>query len=162
MKITRRAFILGAAFFAVAGVPLGYRWLRTLEGDAEILVRALCDLFVPGHDEVPGAVALGIDREVADAFRATRRGRLRLLLLGRDLADVGFVGLSVADQRAFLRSELTVAATGGAVPRRAAAIDEAYRECMRRYLIREETWGAIRYRTPQPHGYPDYAECVTG
>jgi len=161
MKISRRAFLFGIVLFGVSSVPLAYRWIRVLEADAEKLLRVLCDLFVPGHDDVPGAVALGIDRKVADAFHETRRGRLRLLLLGQDLADAGFVQLSPDEQRAFLRRELALAASG-AVSRRAATIDEAYDECMRCYLTNEAAWGAIRYRTPQPHGYPDYAECAKG
>jgi hypothetical protein len=160
MKISRRAFLLAAALLGVGGAPLGYRYFCHLEADAESVVRALCDLFVPGHDDVPGALALGIDRLVVDAFRETRRGRLRLLLLSQDLADVDFLALPADAQRALVRGDLDRAATGIAPPRRAAAIDEAYRECVRRYLTSPEAWTAIRYRTPQPHGYPDYAECV--
>jgi hypothetical protein len=73
---------------------------------------------------------------------------------------VGFLALPADDQRAFVRGELDLCAAGGSPPRRAAAIDEAYRECVRRYLTSPEAWAAIHYRTPQPHGYPDYAECV--
>jgi hypothetical protein len=160
MKISRRAFLFAAVFLGMSGAPLGYRYFRGLEEDAEQAVTALCDLFVPGHDDVPGAVALGIDRLVVDAYRETRRGRLRLLLLSRDLADVDFLALPADAQRAFVRGELDRAATGGVLLRRAAAIDEAYSECLRRYLTSPEAWSAIHYRTPQPHGYPDYAECV--
>lgn len=160
MKISRRVFLLGAVLLGVGGAPFGYHYLRRLEEDAESVVRVLCDLFVPGHDDVPGAVALGIDRLLVDAFRATRRGRLRLLLLSQDLADADFLARRADDQRAFVRRELDRAATGGALPRRAAAIDEAYRECVQRYLTSPDAWAAIHYRTPQPHGYPDYAECV--
>ena len=161
MKIGRRAFLFGAILVGVGVAPLGRRYFRSLENRGERLVRALCDQFVPGHDDVPGAVALGIDHAVVAGFHEKRRTRLRLLLLTLDLSASGFLALSVEDQRAFLRDELAAAANGRA-PRRAATIDEVYRECTRLYLTNPDTWAAIRYRTPQPHGYPDYAESVAG
>jgi len=159
MKISRRAFLYGAVLLGVGAVPLGYRYFRVLEERAETVVKALCDLFIPGHGAVPGAVALGVDRLIVAAFCKTRRGRLRLLLLAQDLGDAEFLALNNDEQIAFLRRELALPNTG-APTRRASTIDWIYAESVRLYLTNPEAWPAIRYRTPQPHGYPDYAECV--
>jgi hypothetical protein len=59
MKISRRAFLFAAVFLGMSGAPLGYRYFRGLEEDAEQAVTALCDLFVPGHDDVRDAAACG-------------------------------------------------------------------------------------------------------
>jgi hypothetical protein len=161
MRVTRRAFVFGAILLGVGGAALGRRYYRSLEERAELLVRVLCDRFIPGHDDVPGAVALGLDREIVEAFRAKRRSRLRLLLLTWDLSADGFLAMTDAEQLAFLRGELDAAGKRGASGK-SATIDEVYAECTRRYLVHPSAWVAIDYRTPQPHGYPDYAEPVAG
>jgi len=159
MKISRRVFLYGAVLLGVGAMPLGYRYFRVLEKGAETVVKALCDLFIPGHGAVPGAVALGVDRLIVEAFRKTRRGRLRLLLTAQDLGHAGFLALGQDEQIAFLRRELALSRSG-APTRRASTIDWIYAESVRLYLTNPEAWPAIRYRTPQPYGYPDYTECV--
>lgn len=152
--------MFGAVLLGVGVAPLG-RYYRSLEQRAELLVRVLCDRFIPEHDDAPGAVALGLDREIVEVFRAKRRSRLRLLLLTWDLSADGFLAMTDAEQVAFLRRELDAVANGGA-SRKSATIDEVYAECTRRYLVNPSAWAAIGYRTPQPHGYPDYTEPVAG
>jgi hypothetical protein len=160
MRLKRRTFVFAAILLGVGVAPFGRIYLRSLEDRAEQILRTLCDHFVPGHADVPGAVALGVDRDLVDSFRATRRARLRLLLLTHDLAGIGFLALSPEEQRGVIRSQLELAASGD-TSRQATMIDEAYRRCVERYLTNPDAWPAIRYRTPQPHGYPDYTDCVT-
>ena len=151
--------MLGAILVGVGVAPLGRRYLRALEDRAESTVRALCDHFVPGHDGVPGAVALGIDRRVVAKCRETRRGRLGLLLLAHDLDGHSFFAMADNDRKVFLSSRLALGAQIGA-PRDVATMYKIYHQCMYEYLTNPDTWAAFHYRTPQPHGYPDYTECV--
>jgi len=161
MKITRRAFVFGAVLLGAAAAPLGRRYFRSLEERAEVLVRVLCERFIPGHDDVPGAVALGLDREIVAMFRAKRRDHFRLLLSSWELSAAGFFTMTALEQRAFLREELASALRGHAGGR-ARTVDEVYVECTRRYLVDPGAWAAIGYRTPQPHGYPDYTAPLAG
>ena len=160
MRLKRRTFVLGAILLGVGVAPFGRIYLRSLEDRAEQILRTLCDHFVPGHDDVPGAVALGVDRDLVDTFQATRRARLRLLLLTHDLEGIGFLASTPDEQRGLIRSQLKLAASGD-TSRRATMIDDIYSQCVQRYLTNPDAWPSIRYRTPQPHGYPDYTECVT-
>jgi len=158
VRIKRRAFLVGSILVAAATAPFGRRYLRGLEDRAERVVRTLCDHFLPGHDGVPGAVARGVDREIVTAFRETRRGRLRLLLFVEDLTRDDFLEVSAGEQRAIIGEQLARASQGDP-PRRAEMIEAMYRDCVTRYYTNSGAWSAIRYRTPQPHGYPDYTEC---
>lgn len=159
-KISRRAFVVGTVLVGVGVSVLGRRFLRTLEARADATVQALCDEFVPGHEGAPGAVALGIDRVVAEKCRGTRRGRLALLLLTYELQSRGVFAMNPTDRAAFLRNQIALGADRNP-SRDAATLHTIYRECTRRYLTNPDSWEAIRYRTPQPHGYLDYTECVT-
>jgi hypothetical protein len=160
MKLKRRTFVFGAVLLGVGVAPLGRIYLRSLEDRAGRILRTLCDHFVPGHDDVPGAVALGVDRDLVEKFHATRRARLQLLLLTHDLDSIGFLALPPDQQRGVIHSQLELAASGD-TSRRATMLDAMYRECVQRYLTNPDAWPSIRYRTPQPHGYPDYTECAT-
>ena len=159
MRITRRAFLGGALLAGVGLAPLARRYFLAVEARADSMVRVLCDLFVPGHDAVPGAVALGIDRVVADKRRQTRRGRAALLLLARDLDGRSFFSMTSDAQTAYLKDQLALGAEPGA-SLNASTLYNIYHDCVYEYLTRPEAWPSIHYRTPQPHGYPDYTECV--
>ena len=159
MKITRRRFLFGSVVVAVGGGGIFVRYLRWLDGRSELLVRTLCHHFIPGHDDVPGAVALGVDRKIFDELRQVKRDRLRLLVLVRALERVDFLESSTVRQKAVIQGQLVLAAQDGA-PLHAEMLERIYRTCAHLYFTDQQAWPAIRYRTPQPYGYPDYTQCV--
>jgi len=161
VKLKRRTFVIGTILVGIGGVGLGRYYFRGLVERSELVVRTLCDRFVPGHDDVPGAVALGIDREILELLRATRWSLLGLLALTRALDGHGFFDLGEGEQRAIVRARLEAAAPEASAPvsRDAKTVDTIYNECVRRYLTHPDVWTVLAYRTPQPHGYPDYTEC---
>lgn len=161
MKLKRRTFLIGTVLVGIGGVGLGRYALRGLVERSEIVVRMLCDHIIPGHDDVPGAVALGIDGEILEISRKTRRGHLGLLALTHTLDGLDFFTLARREQQAIIKAQLAAAAAAAAelTSREQKALDMIYNECVRRYLTRPEAWTALAYRTPQPHGYPDYTEC---
>ena len=150
MTLKRRTFILGAIVIGTGGVVLGRALFAGLSARCDLVVRTICDRIIPGHDDVPGALALGIDHEVRDVFRKRRRDTLGLLELTAALENLDFLAQAPAEQIAIVRARLEAADD---------VTITIYHECTRRYLTRAEAWDALRYRTPQPHGYPDYAEC---
>ena len=163
MPLSRRKFILGSILVSLGGAGLGRYVFLEHERESAALVRALCDHFVPGHGTAPSAAALGIDVEIVDLLRTTRRSWIGLFGLRRTLDARGFDALNNDAQRASLAADLETVADARAAsrppPREAALVDTIYRECTRRYLTRPEGWAALGYRTPQPHGYPDYTSC---
>lgn len=161
MKINRRTFIIGSLLVGLGGAGLGSYVFRRLTEQSELVVRTLCDRFIPGHDDVPGAVALGIDREILGLLRATRRGLLGLLALTRSLDGRGFFELGPSEQRTIIQAQLEAAVSDTSDPpsREAKTVDTIYNECVRRYLTHPDIWTVLAYRTPQPHGYPDYTRC---
>lgn len=158
MTLGRRNFVIGSILVAVGGVAVGRHLLRGFEERSAALVRSLCDHFIPGHDDVPGAVALGIDREIHEHVSKSRRGMLALLGLSRALEQLGYSAKPFDEQSRIVVAQLQSAFAHPA-PSSAKTVETLYRECARRYLTRPEAWAALRYRTPQPHGYPDYTQC---
>ena len=163
MRITRRRFVLGTLLLGAGGVALGRVLMRTMTEEGARTVRALCDRFVPGHATAPSASSLGIDREIFELLCQRRRDALALVALAWSLEWRGFDGLAAGEQDALLSAELAAVAEAEAAkrppPRTSKIVESVYRECTRRYLTRPEAWGALAYRIPQPHGYPDYTEC---
>jgi hypothetical protein len=161
VKLPRRKFLLGALAVTTGGVALARYWVGTLADDGAAALRVICDRFIPGHDDVPGAVALGIDREIHQKMRATRSGMVDLWILTQALDDLGFAELPAAEQQRSLTAAIRLAASE-TPPSSARVVGEIYRECARRYLTRPEAWAALHCRAPQPHGYPDYTQCTAG
>jgi len=151
VRLKRRTFLLGALVIGTGGIAMGRALFAGLDARCDLVVRSICDRIIPGHDGVPGALALGIDREVRDVFRERRRNTLELLALVASLERGDFLALTSAEQSAVIRARLAAADE---------TVSAIYFECTRRYLTRTDAWHALGYRTPQPHGYPDYAKCA--
>lgn len=160
MKLSRRGFLVGALIIAAGATPLFRRYFARIESHVDETLRLLCDRILPGHASAPSAVSLGIDREIRSIFELTRRGRLRLLALVAALDHADFFAADPDDQASAIRAYLAEAAEDGFSPA-ATAIQTIYVECVRRYYTNPAAWGALGYRIPQPHGYPDYEECAT-
>lgn len=126
-----------------------------LDERARKILGAVCDRFLPAHGSDPGALALGIDAEVAARFAQSRRARMTLELVTQELHAKGFLDLSHAQQEALLRDYL-----GGRIESPAARTFAPLLDLVvRLYYAKPQAWKTLDYRTPQPHGYPDYATC---
>lgn len=159
MRIKRRDFLIGGLLAAAGLAPLLIGRFRTLEAGAEQIVARLCDVILPGNARSAGALDLGLDRELVADFRQTRRGRLQLLAMAFGLGGEDFLELTADDQRRAVAELLERhAAEGSRAPRTARTVAWIYRECGTRYYASESAWGALGYRVPQPHGYPDYTQ----
>ena len=135
----------------IGGIVLGRYALRRLDERCALVVRTISDRIIPGHGDVPGAVALGIDREILEVFRKTRR---TTSICSCSPGARGHRFLHAGRRPSRKRSSARTAAE-----RRRQDDDDDLQECVRRYLTRTEAWAALGYRTPQPHGYPDYTQC---
>ena len=169
MKLTRRAFLTLGALGAgvVAGGTFSWRWLRgrsTPQWDGEhiSLLRAVVDALVPADQLSPGALALGIDRELIEASRDDDslrrllfRGGAKLQQAARRAGAASFPALPTASKVDLLRE--TEAAPRESPQRR--LFDRLRQETLARYYARPESWDALCYQgPPQPLGFMDYAE----
>ncbi len=168
MRLSRRNVLkLGAVLAAAMGSgTLGWWWLRgrsvpQWNARQAAFLRAYVDVLVPADGSGPGALDLGIDRELLAASRT--RPALRLLLargavpMERSAARQGqvFARLPVA-----ARVELVGAAERAEAGSPQRRLFERLRgETMRRYYARAEAWAALCYAgPPQPRGFPEYGE----
>jgi hypothetical protein len=127
----------------------------SLDEGTHKIVGTVCDRFLPAQGSNPGARALGIDRELVQRFGQSRRGRLTLELIARELRAKDFPGMSPAQQEALLRDYL-----GGRIDSPAAPSFSPLRDLVvQLYYARPQAWKALDYRNPQPDGYPGYATC---
>lgn len=167
--LTRRALLkLGALAGAVAaGGSAGWYWLRgrtvaQLDPPQRELLRAYVDVLVPADDLSPGALDLGIDRELLrasdeDAWLRTlvTRASEPLQQAARRQGYESFAHLPMA-----ARIELVRAAEGAAPKSPSRRLFQRLRdETLERYYARPESWRALRYSgPPQPLGFTDYTE----
>ena len=169
MKLSRRVFLklgaLGAA--VVAGGSFGWQWLRgrslpQLDDEHIGLLRAIVDVLVPADPLSPGALDLGVDRDLIEASRDDERLRRLLFNGGAELQQAArragaasFPALPVASKVALLRE--AEAAPRDTPQRR--LFDHLRNETLARYYARPESWGALCYQgPPQPLGFMDYTE----
>lgn len=164
---SRRTFLklsaLGAAL--AAGGAAGWHWFRNrripqLDGEHLRLVRACVDLLVPADEASPGAIDLGVDRDLVASTHTDAAFR-RLILRGgavlqeRAIAHgaAAFADLAVATQATLLRQ--AEAAPRSHVERR--LFERLRAETLERYYARPESWAALCYQgPPQPLGFMDY------
>ena len=169
MKLTRRVFLkvgaLGAA--VVAGGSFGWQWLRgrsipQLDDEHISLLRAVVDVLVPADQLSPGALDLGIDRDLIENSRDDDRLRRLLFNGGAELQQAArragaasFPELPPASKVELLRE---AEAASRETPQR-RLFDRLREETLARYYARPESWGALCYQgPPQPLGFMDYAE----
>lgn len=152
---SRRRFLLGFVLLLLRPRNL---WAAIDSDAGEKTVRALCDRFVPKYGAHPGALALGVDAEVLAWFRAKKLRSVVLDSTVAELAREDFLALSNDAQDRLL--------AGYVDSKNGAATAEALRVLRNSvvvlYFSKRESWAPIAYRTPQPAGYPDYAECAKG
>jgi hypothetical protein len=161
MRIKRREFLIGVIVLGIGSVPFFRSRLRGLETTAANVLQRLCDLILPAHGSRPGAVALGIDREVLATIQESKQARLGLLLLTQSLGGAAFLALPEESARSQIHS-LLARAKDDDPPQTARLLDSIYRDCAESYFTREESWSAIGYRIPQPHGYANYTRPPVG
>lgn len=167
--LTRRALLkLGALTGAVvAGGSGGWYWLRgrrvaQLDEPQRALLRAYVDVLVPADEFSPGALDLGIDRELLSASREDRwlrtlviRGSEPLQQAARRQGSASFAQLPMAARVELVRA--AEAAPHKSAPRR--LFERLRNETLQRYYARPESWRALCYSgPPQPLGFTDYTE----
>lgn len=164
----RRFLVLAGAAALLAGLSAQawrYRqalidWLPPSRASEETLLRVV-DLLIPA-DETPGAVDLGIHRQLAQLAREDV-GFKRLLRWGGQWLDEqaeraagpAFRHATAAVQEAIL--EQCAGAARGSLPER--YFSRLREECFARYYARPEVWPSLGYvGPPQPMGHLDYTD----
>ncbi len=120
--------------------------------DAPQILTILADLFLPRHGDNPGALALGIDKKLLDSFYEARRRKLVLRALIIGLGGKNFLSMDREKRERWVREKLE---DGPIRLHLELVLDASVSE----YYADPRSWGPIGYQTPQPRGYPDYADC---
>jgi len=153
LETTRRRFLGATALFF-----LSPRIALAVEEDREAndaVVRAVCNRLVPKYRDHPGAAALGIEPRVIDWFRRSDRRSRALDFAIAELRQAKFTQQDAGAQDAILARYMDPDNDS-----RAAKILVVLRNAtVVFYFSSAESWAPIRYRTPQPNGFPDYAKC---
>ena len=125
-------------------------------------LQAWVDLLVPADGEAPGAVALGVDRLIADA--AQRNATLGALMSAgvawadeqaRRRGSTSFAALDQAGQEAIVAQAQSSAS--GSTPR--VFFQSTLDDTLYHHYGDARSWPAVGFeRAPQPIGYPDHGE----
>lgn len=126
--------------------------------DVERTIAAVVDHMLPG-DELPGALALGIDRRIAastdsELLRSLAQGAAWLDGRARAAGASRFTALDVAGREAVLQAALSSDAEG------ADAIVRTLRNrALTLYYTKPAIMSAFAYTAPpQPEGFPDFQD----
>lgn len=125
-------------------------------------LQAWVDLLVPADGDAPGALALGVDRQIAEAARANPT-LAALMRAGLEWADEqarqgGGSGFAALDRS---RREQIVAraqaSPAGSTPR--VFFQSTLDDTLYHHYGDARSWPAVGFdRPPQPVGYPDHGE----
>jgi len=120
--------------------------------EAPQILSALVDVILPAHEVNPGGLALGIDQKLIASFTASPGRRLALKVLIAGLGGADFLALDSSQRERSLRAKLTDSSIR---PHLEVVLSYSVTE----YYADRRSWAPIGYTTPQPGGYPDYADC---
>lgn len=150
---TRRDVVLGIVFvllhprfaFAASDPAAG------VETDRRVIA-ALVDVFLPAHASNAGGLALGVDAKIDEILHPEGQRNSGLRMLSYYLGSEEFLALSAERRSERVRKHM-----------QESAISKPLRVfldvCLREYYTDPRSWTSIGYRTPQPTGYPEYADC---
>ena len=130
-----------------------------LDSDAELTLAAVIDRMVPGDDELPGALALGIDRRIIaindlEIRRSVTQGMAWLDSQAKGQGASDFLKLAQAQQEEMLQAALKSDADG------ATAIARTLRRLVFTFYYTDPAiMAAFAYSgPPQPSGFSDFHE----
>jgi len=119
------------------------------------VISALVDFFLPPHASHPGGLALGVDATIDGALHRGGKSNKLMRLSSFHLGGSEFVTLPSAARAQRIRSHLE----GSPI---STPLLKFLGVCTQEYFTDARSWAPIGYRTPQPLGYPDYADCQAG
>jgi hypothetical protein len=162
----RRQLLAAGGLLALAA--LYKRWWdgrhdrRPPEASSQNTLQAWVDLLLPADGDAPGAVALGVDRLIADAAR--RNATLGALMSAgiawvdeqaRRRGGASFAALDQAAREAIVTQAQSSAP--GSTPR--VFFQSTLDDTLYHHYGDARSWPALGFeRPPQPLGYPDHVE----